>query len=181
MLLGRSKLVYTHLLTLILTWRSALFTPKNFGRSIGHKEKRFASCMFIYPQIIQPYSLEKPSTLSTSPNNIWCFLKHTLPHSQMMLEREPRCVLLGPSSKCIGKHKIYLKDITFLSCTSVVSKKTRLLRPFVKYKIYIFKSHENRWIQWGVKFNPWLWMSFRVTFSCSFLMTYENRPLTTTI
>ena len=32
MLLGRSKLVCTWLLTQILTWRSALFTPKNFGR-----------------------------------------------------------------------------------------------------------------------------------------------------
>ena len=145
----------------------------------GHEEKRFASCMYIYPQIIQPYSLEEPSTRSTSPNNIWCFLKYTLSHSQMMLEREPGCVLLGPSSKCIGKHKIYLKDITFLSCTSVVSKKNRLLRPFVKYKIYIFKSHKNRWIQWGVKFNSWLWALGSCFLVLSFFMTYENRQLST--
>ena len=39
MLLGRSKLVYTYLLTQILTWGLALFTLKNFDRTTYYLQR----------------------------------------------------------------------------------------------------------------------------------------------
>ena len=69
MLLGRSKLACTYLLTQILTWGSALLTPKNFARpsvhytvfyninqGVGHRIERFPSNRHFSPYRLQSIS-----------------------------------------------------------------------------------------------------------------------------
>ena len=70
MLLGRSKLVCTYLLTQISTWGLALFTPKNFGRpttqyTVG--SPHFLECYF--PKLLKTF---RTSSLF-SPSERWKF------------------------------------------------------------------------------------------------------------